>query len=234
MRRSKHLNAGAAGAGGCRRVNARRVAIAGLIVLTLLQAGFGTQVRGHVDAALDSGVARDAALATVGRLDYLHRDLAFVVLIGATVLTLWLLSRRSPLHSLVFRRPCAGDRADRARRGDGVCFAVTGRAGRASNHRQPVIGRGNGVVALEPEAERMRIRVPTCGGRLAIAGRDWSRVRTSSNRRRPPANQSAHDAHGAPLQPPARRGRRCSAISARITAPSRPRTPTRRSFSMKG
>ena len=68
-----------------------------LIVLTLIQAGFGTQVRGHVDTAMDSGVARDAALATVGRLDYLHRDLAFAVVVGATLLTLWLLSRQSPL-----------------------------------------------------------------------------------------------------------------------------------------
>jgi len=72
-------------------------AIAILIGLTLVQAGFGTQVRGQVDAALDTGVARDAALATVGRLDYLHRDLALAVLIGASVLTLWLMSRRSPL-----------------------------------------------------------------------------------------------------------------------------------------
>ena len=71
--------------------------IGALILVTLLQAGFGTQVRGHVDTAIDSGVARDAALATVGRLDYVHRDLAFVVVIGATLLTLWLLSTRSPL-----------------------------------------------------------------------------------------------------------------------------------------
>jgi heme a synthase len=78
------------------------IATAGLIGLTLLQAGFGTQVRGQVDTALDSGVARDAALATVGRLDYLHRDLAFVVVIAATVLTLWLLSRRSPLSRWSF------------------------------------------------------------------------------------------------------------------------------------
>jgi cytochrome c oxidase assembly protein subunit 15 len=68
-----------------------------LIGLTLVQAGFGTQVRSGVDAALDSGIARDQVLATVGRLDYLHRDLAGVVMIGATLLTLWLLSRRSPL-----------------------------------------------------------------------------------------------------------------------------------------
>jgi cytochrome c oxidase assembly protein subunit 15 len=66
-----------------------------LIVLTLVQIGFGTQVRGAVDAALDSGVARDLALGTVGRLDYLHRDLAFVVLAGTAGLSIWLLSRRS-------------------------------------------------------------------------------------------------------------------------------------------
>jgi cytochrome c oxidase assembly protein subunit 15 len=68
-----------------------------LIALTLLQAALGTQVRSRVDAALDSGVGRDLAIGTVGRLDYLHRDLAGIVLIGSTMLTLWLLSRRSPL-----------------------------------------------------------------------------------------------------------------------------------------
>ena len=78
------------------------IAIASLIALTLIQAGFGTQVRGHVDTALDGGVARDAALATVGRLDFIHRDLAFVVLIGAALLTLWLLTRRSPLSRWSF------------------------------------------------------------------------------------------------------------------------------------
>jgi heme a synthase len=73
------------------------VVIASLIALTLLQAGFGTQVRGHIETAINAGVAREGALSTVGRLDYLHRDLAFIVLIGAALLTLWLLSRRSPL-----------------------------------------------------------------------------------------------------------------------------------------
>jgi cytochrome c oxidase assembly protein subunit 15 len=85
-----------------RRLKAEGHATAALIAFTLVQAAVGTQVRGGVDAALDSGVARDAALATVGRLDYLHRDLAFAVLIGATVLTLWLLSRRSPLSRWSF------------------------------------------------------------------------------------------------------------------------------------
>jgi len=70
-----------------------------LIAITLLQAGFGTQVRGNIDDAIDGGTARDLALSTVGRLDFIHRDLAFVVLVGATLLTLRLLSRRSPLVS---------------------------------------------------------------------------------------------------------------------------------------
>ena len=73
-----------------------------LILITLVQAGFGTQVRGTIDDAIDAGVARDAALATVGRLDYLHRDLAFIVLIGATLVTLWLLTRRSPAVSWAY------------------------------------------------------------------------------------------------------------------------------------
>jgi heme A synthase len=51
-------------------------------------------VRGAVDTALDAGVARDLALGTVGRLDYVHRDLAFAVLAGSAALTFWLLSRR--------------------------------------------------------------------------------------------------------------------------------------------
>ncbi len=63
-----------------------------LIAATLIQVAFGTQVRGAVDAALDAGTARDLALGTVGRLDYLHRDLAFVVVAGSAALTLWLMS----------------------------------------------------------------------------------------------------------------------------------------------
>jgi cytochrome c oxidase assembly protein subunit 15 len=66
-----------------------------LIVLTLLQIGFGTQVRGAVDTALDAGVARSSAIATVGRLDSLHRALAIAVLAVAAALSLWLLSERS-------------------------------------------------------------------------------------------------------------------------------------------
>lgn len=66
------------------------LSIGALIVVTLMQIAIGTQVRGGVDAALDAGVARDAALATVGTLDFLHRDAAFVTLLGAILLTFWL------------------------------------------------------------------------------------------------------------------------------------------------
>lgn len=72
-------------------------AAAGLIALTLLQAAIGTQVRGSIDDAMDAGIARNAALATVGRLDFLHRDLAFVTLMAAIAIVLWMLSTRSPL-----------------------------------------------------------------------------------------------------------------------------------------
>jgi cytochrome c oxidase assembly protein subunit 15 len=68
-----------------------------LIALTLVQAGFGTQVRGRIEDAINTGVERDLALAAVGRLDYLHRDLAIVLVIATTLMTLWLISKRSPL-----------------------------------------------------------------------------------------------------------------------------------------
>jgi len=66
-----------------------------LIVITLIQTALGTQVRGGVDAALDAGVAREAALGTVGTLDYLHRDAAFITLLGAMLLPFWLVARRA-------------------------------------------------------------------------------------------------------------------------------------------
>jgi heme a synthase len=74
-------------------------AAAALIAVTLLQVAFGTQVRERIDAARDSGIARDLALGTVGRLDYLHRDLALVLLAASAALTVWLVSRRSRLVS---------------------------------------------------------------------------------------------------------------------------------------
>jgi heme a synthase len=86
---------GATGAAGAASATGAKVALVLLIALTLVQIAFGTQVRGAVDTALDAGVARDLALGTVGRMDYLHRDLAFAVLAGSAVLSLWLLSKRA-------------------------------------------------------------------------------------------------------------------------------------------
>ena len=78
-----------------RRLKAEGLAITALILLTLVQIGFGTQVRGAIDTALDAGVARELALGTVGPVDFLHRDLAFAVLAGSAALTFWLLSKRA-------------------------------------------------------------------------------------------------------------------------------------------
>jgi heme a synthase len=61
-----------------------------LMAITVVQIVVGTQVRGRVDAALDAGVARNAALATVGRLDFLHRGSALVVFVGCLMLVMWI------------------------------------------------------------------------------------------------------------------------------------------------
>ncbi|MGD9906033.1 MAG: heme A synthase [Vicinamibacterales bacterium] len=72
-----------------RRAARRRIAWAALavIVLALVQVGLGTQVRGRVDAALEV-LPRAEALATVGTLDTLHRELAAVTAVA--ILGLWL------------------------------------------------------------------------------------------------------------------------------------------------
>lgn len=67
-----------------RRGTARLVGA--LIVMTLVQVGLGTQVRGHVDAALDTGVPHADALATVGAVDRWHRDAALIVFTFAMVM----------------------------------------------------------------------------------------------------------------------------------------------------
>jgi cytochrome c oxidase assembly protein subunit 15 len=62
-----------------------------MILVTLGQVAVGTQVRGNVDDALDRGVARDDALATVGTLDGVHRTaaLAVVSLAMISLLVVW-------------------------------------------------------------------------------------------------------------------------------------------------
>jgi heme a synthase len=71
----------------------------GLILLTLIQATLGTQVRSKIDEIAVVGLSRDEAFPLVGNLDYFHRDLAAVVVAGAVLLTLLLRSRRSHLTS---------------------------------------------------------------------------------------------------------------------------------------
>lgn len=63
--------------------------VIGMIVVTMIQIGLGTQVRGAIDVAIDSGVARASALASVGLFDHLHRDAAFIVFAGAILIVLW-------------------------------------------------------------------------------------------------------------------------------------------------
>jgi cytochrome c oxidase assembly protein subunit 15 len=65
--------------------------IAVMIVVTLAQVAVGTQVRGNVDDALDAGVARPQALATVGMFDSVHRTSALAVMSLALValLVVW-------------------------------------------------------------------------------------------------------------------------------------------------
>jgi len=58
--------------------------------------GFGDQLR------IRRRVHEFLHVGSVGRLDYLHRDLAGIVVIAITLLTLWMLSRRSPLVPWAF------------------------------------------------------------------------------------------------------------------------------------
>lgn len=51
-----------------------------MMAVTLVQVALGTQVRGSIDDALHAGVARDAALGTVGAFDRAHRTLALGVM----------------------------------------------------------------------------------------------------------------------------------------------------------
>jgi cytochrome c oxidase assembly protein subunit 15 len=64
-----------------------------LMIVTLLQVILGTQVREGIDHALDAGVARADALATVGRFDIWHREAALLVS-AATVWAVWLVWTR--------------------------------------------------------------------------------------------------------------------------------------------
>ncbi|HTM30579.1 MAG TPA: hypothetical protein VL263_04720, partial [Vicinamibacterales bacterium] len=62
-----------------------------MMLVTLVQVALGTQVRGTIDDALDEGVARNAALGTVGWFDNVHRTTALAVMSLALIalLVLW-------------------------------------------------------------------------------------------------------------------------------------------------
>jgi cytochrome c oxidase assembly protein subunit 15 len=77
-----------------------------LIVITLAQVVVGTQVREGVDAALDDGVARAAALARVGAFDFWHRELALVVMAG-TAVVVWLVWTRHRYEQALVRAAMA-------------------------------------------------------------------------------------------------------------------------------
>ena len=58
---------------GARAHRARRDHRGCMMLVTLAQVALGTQVRGSIDDALHAGVAREAALGTVGMFDSAHR-----------------------------------------------------------------------------------------------------------------------------------------------------------------
>ena len=69
--------------------------VGALIAVTMIQIGLGALVRGAVDLATDSGIARDSAIATVGLADHLHRNLALLVLVGVFIVVIVLRSKRA-------------------------------------------------------------------------------------------------------------------------------------------
>ncbi|MDH4066213.1 MAG: COX15/CtaA family protein [Acidobacteriota bacterium] len=95
-RRSSPIGARAAAPPRGERADRSRTAtfttvVSVMIVITLAQVALGTQVRGSVDDALDAGVPRLEALATVGLVDSGHRTAALAVMSLALVsmLVLW-------------------------------------------------------------------------------------------------------------------------------------------------
>ena len=72
--------------------------ISALIVATMVQIGLGAQVRGAIDVAIDTGSGPDIALASVGLVDHLHRNVAVLVLAGVffVVVVLRLKRRNEP------------------------------------------------------------------------------------------------------------------------------------------
>lgn len=111
--------------------------IAVMIVVTLVQVALGTQVRGTIDDALDAGVAREAALATVGWFDSAHRTTALAVMSLALVslLVLWAKHPGQPIMA----------------RWTNIVVALTA--------AQVVLGVGLAFVALVPAGQVLHLTV---------------------------------------------------------------------------
>jgi cytochrome c oxidase assembly protein subunit 15 len=85
-------------------VTSRRTFITVVLVMmavTLGQVALGTQVRGTIDDALHAGVAREAALGTVGMFDSAHRTAALAVMSLAMVSLLVLWSAHAQQRAMV-------------------------------------------------------------------------------------------------------------------------------------
>ncbi|MBY0493106.1 MAG: COX15/CtaA family protein [Cyanobacteria bacterium] len=90
------------GARAAHRASRLTVTIGILIVLTLVQAGFGTQVRSKIDQIPDTVITFDGAPLDDSWTDTIHRDLAGVVLIASLLITLWMQTQRSPILRWAF------------------------------------------------------------------------------------------------------------------------------------
>jgi cytochrome c oxidase assembly protein subunit 15 len=73
-----------------------------LIVATMIQIALGTLVRGAIDSAIDAGIGRASALASVGFMDHLHRNVALLVFAG-TVLVVVVFRSRFPHQRTLLR-----------------------------------------------------------------------------------------------------------------------------------
>lgn len=77
-----------------------KAVVIGSMVATLIQVGLGTQVRGSIDDALGAGVARMAALGTVGSFDAAHRTLALGVM-GIALVSLLVVWAKHPRERIL-------------------------------------------------------------------------------------------------------------------------------------
>jgi heme a synthase len=83
------------------RAPASKLSVA-LVAVTMIQIALGTQVRGGIDAAIGRGVQRAGALASIGLMDQLHRNVALLVFAGSILMVIWI-SARVPKERLLIR-----------------------------------------------------------------------------------------------------------------------------------